>query len=523
MKRYFCKITSVVVAIAVMLTLSVFATPMVSAQTSALPDFVDNSQSPYFPAIENQGSLGACVYWAQTYYQFTYTMNKAMGVATTPENTFSPSFTFNIGNGGKNGGGWDIDGFTLMQELGNVPLSTVPYTVGEFLSWHPQENIWREALNYRVKSFEYFDDVGDKIETQITSVDDSDLLKIKTSLANGEVLSFTTSLDADTIIRLKEHPLVPENSKYVNEYVVKDKIGGGEAHRMTIVGYNDKIWSDLNDNGQVDSGEMGAFKVANSWGTERHNKGFYWFSYDSLNRYTSVSGGSSTNRYSAVWDVAKIEVRPYGEGSDLYIRYTLNTCDRGQGKMYITATKGDEVYTYEAGPKRKFGMNSSKFSYDGTTYANDGTMVYALDNVVPDVTPDNVHEYKWSIKFEDTTADSKVFTVKNCEIVDEKNNRVIKPANVFPFALDGNSKTVQYPEIEEIKGIIGDADGDENITIMDTTTVQKYLAKIITESDFEYKLCDCDNEGSVNITDATYIQFYLAHIDRPLSLVGQKK
>ncbi len=106
-------------------------------------------------------------------------------------------------------------------------------------------------------------------------------------------------------------------------------------------------------------GSLGAFKVANSWGTERHNKGFYWFSYDSLNRYTSVSGGSSTNRYSAVWDVAKIEVRPYGEGSDLYIRYTLNTCDRGQGKMYITATKGDEVYTYEAGPKRKFGMNSS--------------------------------------------------------------------------------------------------------------------------------------------------------------------
>ena len=82
---------------------------------------------------------------------------------------------------------------------------------------------------------------------------------------------------------------------------------------------------------------------------------------------------------------------------------------------------------------------------------------------------------------------------------------------------------MQYPEIEEIRGIIGDADGDANITIMDTTTVQKYLAKIITEIDFEYKLCDCDNEGSVNITDATYIQFYLAHIDRPLSLVGQKK
>ncbi len=405
--------------------------PVAGAQEVSLPQFVDNSDSPYFPAIESQGGLGACVYWAQTYYQFTYTMNKAMGVATTPQNTFSPSWTFNMGNGGKNGGGWEKDGFTLMQEIGNVPLSLVPYTEDDYLSWHPQENLWREALNYRVKSYEIFSDVGDVIQTQITSVDDPDLTKIKTCLANGEVLTFTTILDAVTVIRLKEHAQVPENSKYVNEYVVKDRIGGGQSHRMTIVGYNDNIWSDLNDNGKVDSGEMGAFKVANSWGTSFHNKGFYWFSYDSLNRYTSVSGGSSDNRYSAMWDVSRMEVRPYGEGSQLYIRYTLNTCDRGQGKIYVTATKGDEVYTYEAGPKRIFGMSGSKFSYDGTTNSNDGTMVYALDNVVPDITPDTLHEYKWSIKFEDTTADGKVFTVKNCEIVDEKYDRVIKPQNVF--------------------------------------------------------------------------------------------
>lgn len=521
MKKCLPKVLSIILTFAVMLSLLVFSTPAINAQTVTLPDTVDNSESPYFPAIESQGSLGACVYWAETYYQFTYTMNKAMGVETTPENTFSPSWTFNFGNGGKNGGGWEVDGFTLMQELGNVPLSLVPYTEDDYLSWHPQEELWREALNYRVKSYEIFDDIGDTIDTQITSVNDTDLEKIKTCLANGEVLTFTTILDAVTVIRLKEHADVPENSKYVNEYVIKDRIGGGESHRMTIVGYNDNIWSDLNNNGNVDSGEMGAFKVANSWGTGFHNKGFYWFSYDSLNRYTSVSGGSSDNRYSAVWDVARMEVRPYGEGSQLYIRYTLNTCDRGQSKMYITATKGDEVYTYEAGPKRKFGMTNSKFSYDGTTNANDGTMVYALDNVVPDVTPDNVHEYEWSIKFEDTTADSKVFTVKNCEIVDEKNNRVIKPANIFPFSLDGSAKTVTYPEIEEIKGIIGDADGDSKVTIVDTTTIQKYLAKIITQSKFEYALADCDKDGLVTISDATLIQRYLAHIEDKNSFVGK--
>lgn len=523
MKKTSVKIIALILCICVSMCVFSVSTGNVNAESSmdSLPDFVDNSASPYFPAIDTQGDLGSCVYWAQTYYQFTYTMNKEMGVVTTPENTFSPSWTFNFGNGGKNGGGWDIDGFTLMQELGNVPLSTVPYTEDDYLSWHPQEDIWREALNYRVKSYEYFDDIGVAYDDQVTSVDDPDLYKIKSSLANGEVLSFATIINSLSVIRLKEHKDVPENSKYVNEYVVKSRIGGGQGHRMTVVGYNDNIWSDLNDNGKVDSGEMGAFKVANSWGTGFHNEGYYWFAYDSINRYSSVSGVFEDKRYSSMDTFARMQVRPYGEGANLYIRYTLNTCDRGQGKIYITAKKGDEVYTVEAGPKRLFGMENSKFSYDGTTNSNDGTMLYALDNVVPTVTPGNVHEYEWSIEFKDTNADGKAFTVKNCEIVDEKNNRVVKPQGVFPFVLDGSSKTVAYPKLEEIKGVVGDADGDSKVTVMDATVIQKYLACIISKDDFCYDLSDCDKDSLVNVTDATYIQRYIAHIYDDNSFVGK--
>ena len=35
---------------------------------------------------------------------------------------------------------------------------------------------------------------------------------------------------------------------------------------MTIVGYNDDLWIDVNGNGRLDPGERGAFLVANSWG-----------------------------------------------------------------------------------------------------------------------------------------------------------------------------------------------------------------------------------------------------------------
>ncbi len=39
------------------------------------------------------------------------------------------------------------------------------------------------------------------------------------------------------------------------------------SHAMTIVGYNDAVWTDINSNGVIDAGEKGAFRIANSWGT----------------------------------------------------------------------------------------------------------------------------------------------------------------------------------------------------------------------------------------------------------------
>ena len=45
---------------------------------------------------------------------------------------------------------------------------------------------------------------------------------------------------------------------------------------MTLVGYNDNIWVDINHDGKIQTGEKGAFKIANSWGAdyEGGNNGF---------------------------------------------------------------------------------------------------------------------------------------------------------------------------------------------------------------------------------------------------------
>ena len=60
--------------------------------------------------------------------------------------------------------------------------------------------------------------------------------------------------------------------------------------------------------------------------------------------------------------------------------------------------------------------------------------------------------------------------------------------------------------------LIGDTNGDGNVTIADTTTLQKYLANIVDFNDEQLAVADTNGDGSVSIADATQIQRYLAQL-----------
>ena len=62
-------------------------------------------------------------------------------------------------------------------------------------------------------------------------------------------------------------------------------------------------------------------------------------------------------------------------------------------------------------------------------------------------------------------------------------------------------------------GLLGDANEDGIINVMDATTVQKYLAGLSSLSDTGMYLADVDSNGIVNIMDATTIQKYLAGLE----------
>ncbi len=445
------KITSLILIIAILASmLAISSITTTAAETDGLPDVVDNSQSKYFPPILSQGDQGSCVAWSQAYYQFTYEMNKALDRESTAENCFSPSFVYNMSNYGKDTGCFPNNTYYNMKKIGVAPWSTVPYNKEDHLDWFAEESIWQEAAQYRIADFKVLPNFRTGSGKHVTYPDDPDLTQIKTLLSEGHLLSFGAYIRRWKTSTIKANSACPANDAYLGEKAVtatSPDIGNGYGHRMTLVGYNDNIWIDVNGNNSVDSGEMGAFKVANSYGTWWENDGFIWLAYDNINLSTSIPGGLPYRTMSGLVDVTSISVLPYNSDADIYIRYTLNTNDRHNLTVTVTAEKDGKTFEVVAGPHHESPYLDNHYSFDGTTNANDGTMIFMLSNVVPDITSETLSDYKWSVKFDDAKADSKALTVKNAEIVDLSTNRAVKASGTFGFKLDGSSRTLTFPEI----------------------------------------------------------------------------
>ena len=59
---------------------------------------------------------------------------------------------------------------------------------------------------------------------------------------------------------------------------------------------------------------------------------------------------------------------------------------------------------------------------------------------------------------------------------------------------------------------LGDIDMDGEVTIMDATLVQKYIAHLEDLTDQQKRLADVNGDGEITILDATEIQKMLANV-----------
>ena len=78
----------------------------------------------------------------------------------------------------------------------------------------------------------------------------------------------------------------------------------------------------------------------------------------------------------------------------------------------------------------------------------------------------------------------------------------------------------QFRVVESLPAILGDVDGDGEVTILDATVIQRQLADIPIPFEFNEAVADVDGEDGVTIVDTTYIQRWLAFMNAPKG-IGQ--
>ncbi len=351
----------------------------------SLPTSVDNSAENHFPAIGDQGYIGSCSSFATTYYAATYETARIrdLDLKADTDKALSPRFTYNLENDGEDAGSSLYGNFLVMYTHG-APFTDEASMTGyqyngydfisgttvnpiQYLAYPSTAAIWRDALKNRLTDFGTIEDTD-------TS---GGLTNIKSMLNNEHVLVFGTSYMYDWDQRtVSDDPGTADDDTYAGQVAYcgmnisdPDDYSG---HALTIVGYDDSIWTDIDRDSQVDSFEKGAFKVANSWGADWGNQGFLWLAYDALHTAHGHTGVIDDDEM--IYLVAQDEYTPLATSE-----VTITTARRNQLWLYAGANWNEAAEPYEEVEDYVFsGHWGGNYSFDGTTTASTATVVLDL-------------------------------------------------------------------------------------------------------------------------------------------------
>lgn len=278
---------------------------------SRLPSAVDNSTLPAFPPLFDQGELESCTAVVSTYYQLTHAIGLRRGwdqARLSDENRFSPAWTYNLTNHGANIGVGLSRAYRALAEHGAVTLDALPYrgaepTDGAALR-NPEAPVLRDQA--RANRIARFGLVDAREPAHF-------LAELKRLLLEGHLLSGSTAIEGWNRTRVQAAP-GGNSARHVGEFIcTRIDEAAPVSHAITLVGYDDDIWVDLDGDGRAEPGEHGAFKLVNSWGTRDWNGGFRWLHYAAVARRPAEVAGEPARR-GAFWGDRVFWLLPAGEG-----------------------------------------------------------------------------------------------------------------------------------------------------------------------------------------------------------------
>jgi C1A family cysteine protease/PKD repeat protein len=426
---------------------------------------VDNSALKYFPPISSQGSFGSCGVYSGTYYAMTYmnALARDLDAKTGGDaNRLSPKWTYNMVNGGNyTNGSWYYWAYEIGQKNGCATFAEFPYNgstsdPANYRAWSMDPTVWRNAISRRFDQFGYVDGTNT----------DYGIDQVKQLLINGYILNIPTYISSWQWKTIGNDPATTADDAFAGKNCAYWVNGTSGYHGMTVVGYNDDIWVDINGNGVVDTGEKGAFRIANSWGTGWGEAGFAWMAYDALKNPSAVSGGPSTGRVTgwspsrAHWVTAQPDYQP-----TLVAEFTLRHQLRNQLRMSLgisDRSRSTPTTTWPSVMINNAKYSSGPYAFDGSTTAVEGTFVLDFTDIAP---AGSGSDYRYYVGMYDSASGSpaellsyQLIDVSNSDIetVSPDVPKVADAAQVYAYAdyyyNDGNSPPVAVASATPVSG-----------------------------------------------------------------------
>ncbi len=210
-----------------------------SLRTTILPYKIDNSKYKYFRDVIGQDDP-SCGQHASVVYTFTYEINRLRDLASDiPENQYPSHFTYNFMNGGYGWLGVSIHhSFEILKKVGCPTVADFGGVSCDPRKWMNGYDKYHNAMSNRIKEI-----------YQIKVGDEAGLITLKNWLHNhleGDNIGGLATFYANTPWNLN---ILEEGTPDEGMFVIPDW-KGPPTHSMAIVGYNDSIRFDYNDDGE---------------------------------------------------------------------------------------------------------------------------------------------------------------------------------------------------------------------------------------------------------------------------------
>ena len=264
------------------------------------------------------------------------------------------------------------DNYSILERHGAASWADFPYD-SNYTAWCLNGAAWRSALGVRTRTTAYV----------YNASTDLGLEQIKELLTDGYIVVFGTFINSWSWRTIQDDPLTTDDNAAVGRSICYWMNGENGAHAMTIVGFNDAVWTDMNANSLVDPGEKGAFRIANSWGTGWYEGGFTWLAYDALREPSAVPGAPSSGRVQAFQNDMVFVLRARNNYAPFVVgEFTVSHAKRNQmratlGRSNTTATVPSTTWT-----PSMLRNQGGALAFDGSTTAVSGTFVLDFTDIL---------------------------------------------------------------------------------------------------------------------------------------------